>query len=136
MISKTTVTFSRAFTLPGFDETLPAGQYDLETELAAPVDHLSPNDWEATVLVHLHPRGTHPGLSRSLTVSLADLESAVAKDGLLDKDLTHVFVEDMLADSLVRLLMQADGVSDTELRRLYAKPSREASRAGEATVLS
>ncbi|MBB3712015.1 hypothetical protein FHS00_001591 [Limimaricola variabilis] len=122
MLSRTTATFSRAFILPGFYETLPAGEYDLETELAAPLDHLDPAGWKASVRVHLHPCGTHPGLSRSLTVSLADLEFALMKDGLSDTDLRHAFLEGMLADPLVRLLMQADEVSEAELRRFYACP--------------
>lgn len=121
MIRWATVTFSRAFTLPGFDEMLPAGEYDIETELAAPVDHLNPDDWKASVLVHLHPRKTHPGLSRSLSVSLADLEFAVMKDGLSDRELMQAFLDDMLGDPLVRLLMQADEVSEAELRGLYAR---------------
>lgn len=120
MISRTTVTFSHPFALPGLDESLPAGQYDLETELRAPIGHLTPEDWKASVLVHLHPRLSQPGLSRSMTVSLTDLESAVAKDGLTKIDLARVLFEDMLADPMVRLLMKADGVSETELRHHYA----------------
>ncbi|PSK85917.1 hypothetical protein CLV79_107147 [Limimaricola soesokkakensis] len=137
MVSRTTATFSRAFTLPGFDEMLPAGEYDLETELAAPLDHLDPEGWKASVRVYLHPRGSHPGLSRSLTVSLADLELALIKDGLSDTDLRHAFLEGMLADPLVRLLMQADQVSAAELRRLHASPPpREARRVKTAELSS
>lgn len=118
--SKTIAVFSQSFKLPGFDETLPAGDYDIETELSAPPDHLNPEAWKASVLVHLHPRKSHPGLTRSLTVSLADLDDAQARDKLSGKALSQFFLEEMLADPMVRLVMQADGVSEDQIRHLYA----------------
>ena len=118
--SKTVAVFDRPFKLPGFDETLPAGEYDIETELASPPDHKDPQAWKASVLVHLHARLSHPGLTRSLSVSLADLDHARAKDKLSGKDLSQVFLEDMLADPMVQLVMQADGVSEAHLRHLYS----------------
>jgi hypothetical protein len=105
--SKTVAVFDRPFKLPGFDETLPAGEYDIETELASPPDHKD-------------PRASHPGLTRSLSVSLVDLDNARAKDKLSGKDLSQVFLEDMLADPMVQLVMQADGVSEAHLRHLYS----------------
>lgn len=118
--TKTVAVFDRPFKLPGFDETLPAGEYDIETELASPPDHNDPQAWKASVVVHLHPRLSHPGLTRSLTVSLADLDHARAKDKLSRKDLSEVFLEEMLADPMVQLVMQADGVSEAHLRHLYS----------------
>lgn len=117
---KTVAVFDRPFNLPGFDETLPAGEYDIETELASPPDHKDPEAWKASVVVHLHPRVSHPGLTRSLSVSLADLDHARAKDKLSGKDLSQVFLEDMLADPMVQLVMLADGVSEAQLRHLYS----------------
>lgn len=122
-ISKTTATFSRPFQVQGFDEMLPAGDYFIETELRAPIDHLEPKSWKASVLVHLHPRPSHPGLARSLTVSLADLESALARDKLSGKELELFVLEEMLSDPMVRLMMNADGYSDAELRHLYTDAS-------------
>lgn len=120
-ISNSTIAvFSRAFTLPGFDESLPAGEYDIETELSAPPDHLDPEAWKASVLVHLHSRASHPGLVRSLTVSLADLDRARAKDKLSGKALSQVYLEEQLADPMVRLVMLADGVSEAQIRHLYS----------------
>ncbi|WP_411351557.1 hypothetical protein PNH50_15510 [Leisingera aquaemixtae] len=119
MKRKAVAIFSRPFTLPGFDETLPAGEYGIETELSAPPGHLTPQAWKASVLIQLHPRASHPGLARNLTVSLADLESAQAKDKLTGKDLSQFFLDEMLADPMVRLVMQADGVSEAQVRRLY-----------------
>ncbi len=118
--TKTVAVFDRPFKLPGFDETLPAGEYDVETELASPPDHKDPRAWKASVMVHLHPRLSHPGLTRSLSVSLADLEHARAKDKLSGEDLSQVFLEEMLADPMVQLVMQADGVSEAQLRHLYS----------------
>lgn len=119
MTSKTTAVFARAFTIPGFDETLPAGEYDIETELSVPPNGLQPREWKASVLVHLHPRVSHPGLSRTLIVSLADLDAAQARDKLTGLDLSQFFLEDMLKDPMVRLVMLADGVSEAQVRHLH-----------------
>lgn len=119
LTSKTTAVFTRAFTVPGFDETLPAGEYDIETELSVPPNHLEPHEWKASVLVHLHPRISHPGLARTLTVSLADLDAARARDKLTGVELSQFFLEDMLKDPMVRLIMLADGVSEAQVRHLH-----------------
>ena len=121
MISRTTVAFARPFDLPGFDEQLPAGDYDIETELSAPPDHRDPARWKASVMVALHSRSSHPGLSRNLTVSLADLDGALARDKLTGKDLATFLLDALLADPMVRLVMEADGVSEVQLRSLYAR---------------
>ncbi|TLP55493.1 hypothetical protein FEE96_22510 [Parasedimentitalea maritima] len=119
-IAKTIAVFDLPFNLAGFDETLPAGEYDIETELASPPDHKDPEAWKASVVVHLHPRLSHPGLTRSLTVSLLDLDRARAREKLSGMDLSQVFLEEMLADPMVQLVMQADGVSEAHLRHLYS----------------
>jgi hypothetical protein len=120
LTSKTIAVFSRPFTVPGFDETLPAGEYELETELVSPSGQQDPEAWKASVLVKLHPRMSHPGLVRSLTVSLADLDYARAKDKLTGRALSDFFLEEMLADPMVRLVMKADGVSAEHLRHLHS----------------
>ncbi len=117
---KTTAIFLRPFELASFNETLPAGEYEIETRLPDPADLLEPGIWKSAVLVNLHPRETHPGLSRTLTVPLAELDDAVAKDKLSGKVLTDFFLEEMLADPMIRLVMQADGVTEPELRDLYS----------------
>lgn len=120
MTSKTIAIFSRPFSVPGFDETLPAGEYDIETELRAPPDQHNPDAWKASVFVRLHTRESHPGLARILTVSLTDLDRARARDKTSGKELTDFFLEEMLGDPLVLLVMQADGVSEAQLRHLYS----------------
>jgi hypothetical protein len=117
---RTTAVLLQPFELASFDEVLPAGEYEIETELLDPVDWIEPGNWTASVLVHLQPRSSHPGLSRTLTVPLPELEDAIAKDKLSGKALTDYFLEQMLADPMICLVMQADGVSEHELREFYA----------------
>lgn len=71
-------------------------------------------------MVKLHPRPSHPGLARSLTVSLADLDDVRAKDKLTGRALTDVFLQEMLADPMIRLVMEADGVSAAHMWHLYS----------------
>jgi hypothetical protein len=130
LTSKTVAVFARPFTVPSFNETLPAGAYEIETELVSPPDQKDPAAWKASVLVKLHPRISHPGLSRTLTVSLADLDNVRAKDKLTGKPLSDFFLEEMLADPMVRLVMEADGVSEAHLRHLYSGPRTPQSDGG------
>jgi hypothetical protein len=58
-------------------------------------------------------------------VPLAELEHAVAKDKLTGKALTDFFLEEMLADPMIRLVMQADGVAEADLRALHSPQSGE-----------
>ncbi len=124
---RTTAVFLQPFELVSFDEVLPAGEYEIETELLEPVDWIEPGKWTASVLVHLQPRASHPGLSRTLTVPLTELEDAIAKDKLSGKALTDYFLEEMLSDPMVCLVMQADGVSEDEMRGLYSCKASAAS---------
>ena len=121
---RTTAVFLRPFELPSFNETLPAGEYEVETQIPGPSDGIEADTWKSSVLVRLHPRASHPGLSRTLTVPLAELERAVARDKLTGKALTDFFLEEMLADPMIRLVMKADGVEEAELRSLYSGSPR------------
>jgi hypothetical protein len=89
---KTTVVFLNPFRLNSFDEVLPAGEYLIETQLLEGVDWIDPGDWTASVLVHLQPRASHPGLSRTLTVALSELDRAVAEDKLSGKARLEFFL--------------------------------------------
>ena len=97
LTSKTVAVFSLPFTVPGFDETLPAGEYEIETELVSPPEQQDPAAWKASVMVKLHPRTSHLGLARTLTVSLSDLDHARARDKLTGRVLSDFFLEEMLA---------------------------------------
>lgn len=124
-MTKSVVIFDRPFNMPGFDEFLPAGEYDIETEFASPPDHRDPEAWKASVMIYLLPRTSHPGMTRSLLVSLADFDRAQARDKLTGKQVSEVFLEEMLADPMVQLVMRADGVSEAQLRHLYSPSMSE-----------
>ena len=117
-----TAVFLREFALPGLGEVLPAGEYAVRVELKPPPSRANPALWKASALVQLHPTPGSPGLSRALTISLADLEQALARDKLSGRPLADYFLEEMLADPLVRLFMKSDGVTEEDLRRTHAGP--------------
>ena len=121
ILTKSVVVFDQPFTLPGFDETLPAGEYDIETELDSPPDYRAPEAWTASVMIQLLPRASHPGMTRSLSVSLVDFDKAQAKDKLTGRPVSDVLLDEMLADPMVQLVMQADGWSEIQLRHLYSQ---------------
>jgi hypothetical protein len=130
--NKTVVVFLQAFELAGFDEILPAGEYEIETDLPARVDSTEPDNLMPNVFVHLHPRASHPGLSRGLTVPLAALDRAMIEDGFTGKSLRDCFLEEMLVDPMIRVVMQADGVSDDDIRGFYSGRARKAADDDEA----
>lgn len=118
---ETTAIFLKAFVVPGLSEVLPAGEYPVQVELQAPPGFADPKLWKASVLVQLHPTPGSPGLSRTLTISLADLEHALAKDQLSGQPLVDFVLEEMLVDPMVRLFMQSDGVTEEDMRRLHTR---------------
>jgi hypothetical protein len=117
---KTTAIFLKPFELASFNETLPAGDYEIEVVLKDPVDGIGRGNETSCVLVHLQARTSHPGLSRTLTVPLAELDLAAAKDKLTGKALTDFFLEDKLSDPMIRMFMQADAVSEADVRGAYS----------------
>jgi hypothetical protein len=50
---------------------------------------------------------------------LTELERAVAEDKASGSALLEFFLEEMLADPMIRLVMQADGVTEDEFRALH-----------------
>ncbi|MGE0254476.1 MAG: hypothetical protein AB7N54_18775 [Alphaproteobacteria bacterium] len=78
--STRTVTFGRPFALDGFDETLPAGDYTVETEEEL-LDGLSFPAWRRVLtLLHLRVASGRPGLGGSLTIDPTVLEAALRRD--------------------------------------------------------
>jgi hypothetical protein len=116
-IEKTAV-FLRSFVVPGVEEVLPAGEYQVEAELRGPGD---PDGWEAQVLVHLHPTPGSPALTRSLTLPLAELDRAIARDKVSGRPLADLVLEEMLHDPMVRLFMASDRISEDDMRRVHAR---------------
>ncbi len=110
--------FFSAFTVPGFDEALPAGEYEIETELAS----------------HLNNGIPQPESLRPCEASSADISSGTCADSdrfpcrprpstrqrqAHGRALSDLFLEDMLSDPMVQLVMKADGVSEAHLRHLF-----------------
>ena len=58
-LTKSVVVFDRPFEMRGFDETFPAGEYDIETALTLPPDYRDPEAWKASVMIHLLSRASH-----------------------------------------------------------------------------
>jgi hypothetical protein len=117
---KTNAIFLRSFRLQGINRTLPAGEYEIEIDPVEPADRIKPSSWTSSMLVRLNPKTSHPDLTRPLTVPLAELERAVVKDKLTGKALASFLLEELLADPMIRLVMQADGVAESDIRALYA----------------
>ncbi len=79
------MTFSKPFTLGGFDEVLPAGVYCVETEEEL-LDSISFTAYRRKLtLIHLRPRPGHPGVHRTLTIDPKELDAAIRRDQALDK---------------------------------------------------
>jgi len=117
---ETTAIFLKEFAVPGLSEVLPPGEYVVQVELQAPPGHADPGRWKASVQVKLHPTPGSAALSRTLTISLADLEHALAKDKLSGRPLADFVLEEMLADPMVCLFMKSDGVTEEDMRRLHS----------------
>jgi hypothetical protein len=77
----TTVTFKNPFVLSCFDETLPAGTYDIEIDEQL-VDGLSfPVYRRIAALLHLHVAPDRPKERQILTVDLNELDAVLERDG-------------------------------------------------------
>ncbi len=124
--TRSTVVFDSPFRLPGLDEVLPDGAYLVETEFEMPPDVVDPDQWRASVKLHLHRPDASPGLARTLTVSLVDFEQAVAEDQEPGRSLAERLLDEMLADPMIRLVMASDSVTEKEIRRLWTAPRRAA----------
>ena len=78
--SKKTVTFRRPFVLGGFDEVLPAGAYNVETDEELLEGISFPAYRRVLTVIHLHPKPGRPGLTQTLTIDPNELDAAVERD--------------------------------------------------------
>lgn len=78
--SKSTVTFSKPFVLGGFDEVLPAGAYDVETDEELLEGISFPVYRRLLTNIQLHARSGHPGLTETLTIDPNELDAALKRD--------------------------------------------------------
>lgn len=77
---QTTVSFSSAFTLPGFDAPQPAGSYrvDHDEEAIEGVSHIA---WRRTAtFIHLPGVGMPAAKREMVPITQADLDAALDKD--------------------------------------------------------
>ncbi|WP_290753097.1 hypothetical protein [Amaricoccus sp.] len=112
------MTFGHPFRLAGLDEVLPAGAYPVEAELGSPAG-VDPEAWRASVLIHLHRTVAAPGLARTLTIPLSELDRALAEDRDIRMTLSERLLEEMLADPMIRLVMASDQISEDEMRAVW-----------------
>ena len=78
--SKMIVTFRRPFVLGGYDEVLPAGPYDVETDEELLQDTSFPAYRRISTLIHLHAKPGHPGRISTLTIDPHELDAALERD--------------------------------------------------------
>jgi hypothetical protein len=120
-----TVTFRRAFTFEGFDEALPAGEYRVTSEEDI-LDGISlPDCLRTYAVLHLHPTPGRFGLARTLTVSWEELERALSYDSRFAAMPADPDFDEMMAEPIIRLRMQADNVSEDGLRGLISPKSKK-----------
>lgn len=78
--TRTTVTFASPFVLGHFDEVLPAGMYNVETD-AERLEGLSfPAYRRKLTLIQLHAESAHPGRMRSIEIDPCELDAALKRD--------------------------------------------------------
>lgn len=119
-LNKKTVTLKNAFKLKCFDEALPAGRYVIETNGCGSGHGSVTDKYIRSLILHLSPCAANPGLKRTLLVPFADLEDVLLKDQMTPKKSEDPFLEEMMADPFIHLIMQADGYSETEVRNLHS----------------
>lgn len=78
--SKRTVTFRRPFVLNGFDEVLPAGAYNVETDEEFLEGISFPAYRRILTVIDLHAKPGHPGLTRTLTIDPNELDAVLKRD--------------------------------------------------------
>jgi hypothetical protein len=81
--SKKKVTFRKPFVLGEFDEVLPAGQYDVETDEELLEGISFPVYRRILTVIHLHPKTGQPGLTQALTIDPNELDAALKRDQVL-----------------------------------------------------
>jgi len=78
--TKKTVTFVNSFKLGAFEEVLPPGTYDVETDEEL-LEGLSFRAYRRTqTLIHLPAKSGNRGLSRALTIDPNELNAALKRD--------------------------------------------------------
>ena len=78
--TKKTVTFANPFTIGDFDEVLPPGSYNVETDEEL-LESLSFSAYRRVLtVIYLPATYRHPGVSRTLKIEPDDLDAALKLD--------------------------------------------------------
>jgi len=95
--TKSNVTFLKPFVLGGFDELLPSGTYQVETDEEL-LENLSFQAYRRVrVLIHLPAKSGRPGFSRTLTIDPNELDAALKRDAA---SYTGIFEQSSVRDLL------------------------------------
>lgn len=87
--TRSTVTFSNAFTLPGYTGDLPAGDYDVTVEEEL-LQGLSFEAYRRTATyLTVRGRGHHAGRTELRAISDKDLKQALGRDAALSQTNDH-----------------------------------------------
>jgi hypothetical protein len=78
--TKKTVSFTRPFVLGGFNEVLPAGVYNVETDEELLEGLSFPAYRRILTVIRLHAKPDRPGITRSLTINPNELDAALTRD--------------------------------------------------------
>jgi hypothetical protein len=78
--TKTTVTFARPFTVAGFDEALPAGVYEVETDEELLEGVSFPAYRRTSTVIQLPAEPGRPGQTRSLSIDPTELAASLERD--------------------------------------------------------
>ena len=121
-VSKVPVVFRRPFSVRGVEGTFPPGEYQFRIESPAfpGASDRESDRRKARLQLQLQPGCHRTRQVPRLPLQVAATEGGASHDALLKYAQGQRFIEDMLADPIIRLVMQADGVCETQVRRLYA----------------
>ena len=75
-----TVTFTKPFRVAGFDEELPPGTYEIETDEELVEGITFPVYRRILTIIHLHAMPGHPGRTQMVTIDPDALDAALQRD--------------------------------------------------------
>jgi hypothetical protein len=113
-----TVTFRRPFSIGGFDELLPAGDYCVETDEELLVGLSFSSYRRVLTVIHLPAASGNPNLTRSLTIDPNELDAALIRDQAHAETHTDTELEEIMLDPIAHLVMNSDGLSKAAVWRV------------------
>jgi hypothetical protein len=115
--TRSTVTFSRPFTLSGVDGIQPAGTYTVETDEEL-IQELSFPAYRRTATLLLLP--SQPGsaiLAQIATIDPLELKTALERDATTERGLVlETNLTDLLADEIIQRAVRSSGRTPNEFK--------------------